>query len=280
MLEYFISSDGFAWVILRVVATLFATILIVRIFRAVCGALGKDTIHIKFIKNVLSAIIWVIGVVLALSWFPNFADAAVALVAGSGIIALMIGLAAQESLGNAFNGMFISIFKPFEVGDRIHLHNADITGFIEDITIRHTVVRTLTNSRIIIPNSIMNKELIENSNFANPQASAFIDVIIIYDSDVTKASEIMAQVIGNHPEFVDTRTDEKKETDPKVPVFVRALGLYGIELRASMWTATITINFASCSDVRKGILQEFENAGIRIASSKFIDPIIISKEGK
>jgi len=246
----------------------------------VCGTLGRDRIHIKFIENVLSAIIWVIGVVLALSWFPNFADAAVALLAGSGIIALMIGLAAQESLGNAFNGMFISIFKPFEVGDRVHLHNANITGFIEDITIRHTVVRTLTNSRIIVPNSIMNKELIENSNFANPQASAFIDVVITYDSDVAKASEVIADVIGNHPEFVDTRPEEKKETDPKVPVFVRALGLYGVELRASMWTATVTTNFASCSDVRKGILQEFETAGISIASSKFIDPITGSKLGK
>jgi len=267
--------------------------------------------------NILSAIIATIGSIIALNWIPAFSTVVAALIAGSGILALTIGLAAQESLGNAFNGLFLSVSKPFEVGDRVHLVNADITGFIEDISIRHTVIRTLNNSRIIVPNSAMNKELIENSNFCNPQAAAFIDVIITYDSDLNKACEIMAQVIGNHPDFVDTRPPDKLEAAqawldnlkltnsdldglnpealinnldeppvsdlespaPKVPVLVRALGLYGIELRASMWTATISNNFAAASSVRKGILHQFKAAGVRIASSKIIDALI-QKGGK
>ncbi|MCL2361859.1 MAG: mechanosensitive ion channel family protein [Defluviitaleaceae bacterium] len=210
--------------------------------------------------------------VIALNWIPAFSTVVTAILAGSGILALTIGLAAQESLGNFFNGLFISVSRPFEVGDRVHLINADITGFIEDISIRHTVIRTLTNSRIIVPNSIMNKELIENSNFCTPQAAAFIDVIITYNSDVNVASEIIARVIGTHPDFVDTRTEEQKENTPMVPVLVRALGLYGVELRARMWTAEI--NFIANSDVRKSILREFEAAGVRIASSKIIDALI------
>jgi len=274
MLQNFLYGDDFIWIVLRFFMTMLATVFVTRIFLAVWNRLGKNTIHHKFLKNVLCAIIWVIGIVTALSWFPQFATAVGALIAGSGIVALTIGLAAQDSLGNAFNGLFISISKPFEVGDRIHLVNADITGFIEDITIRHTVVRTFTNSRIIIPNSVINKELIENSNFCNPQASNFIDIIVTYGSDIPKASEIMAEVIGNHPDFVDTRTAEQLETLPKVRVFIRTLGLYGVELRASMWTATISINFAACSDVRRDILNEFEKAGICISSSKIIDSLI------
>jgi small-conductance mechanosensitive channel len=212
-------------------------------------------------------VIWAAGIMVSVSWLPFFSEAAVALLAGSGIAALTIGLAAQESLGNAFNGLFISIFKPFEVGDRIHLVNANITGFIEDITLRHTVIRTFMNSRIIIPNSVINKELIENSNFCNPQASSFIDVIITYDSDVELACEIMARVLGEHPAFVDTRKDLSL---PKVPVFVRSLGLYGAELRASMWTETILNNFAACSDVRKKIIEEFENENIKISVMKYV----------
>ncbi|MCL2216435.1 MAG: mechanosensitive ion channel family protein [Defluviitaleaceae bacterium] len=275
MWENFLTGDNIGWVSLRVTAIILVTVLVVRSFRMVCRRFINDTIHLKFIKNVLSAIIWLIGVVFALSQFPYFSDAAMALLAGSGIAALTIGLAAQESLGNAFNGLFISIFRPFEVGDRVHLTNANITGFIEDITIRHTVIRTFMNSRIIVPNSVINQELIENSNFCNPQASAFIDVIVTYDSDTEKAREIMARVIGEHKDFVDTRTDEKKETDPKVPVFVRSLGLYGVELRASMWTPTISINFAACSDVRKELLKEFTESGIHFAHSKLIHPMQI-----
>jgi len=273
MLQDFFYDDSVIWVTVRVVATLLATVFVTRLFRMIWRRFGKDTIHQKFIKNVLSIIIWMIGLFLALSWLPHFSDAATALLAGSGLVVLTIGLAAQESLGNAFSGLFISMFKPFEVGDRVHLTNANITGFIEDITIRHTVIRTFMNSRIIIPNSVMNKELIENSNFCNPRASNFIDVIITYDSNVTSACEIIEAVIGGHPDFVDNRTPEQQKTAPKVPVFVRALGLYGIELRASMWTATIANNFAACSDVRKNILSEFEAAGIRIASSKIIDAL-------
>jgi len=271
MFQYFLTSDSSGWIMARVVATLLATMLAAKIFRTAWGYFGRNTIHQKFVQNVLIVIIWIVGIVLALGRFPQFSDAAAALIAGSGIAAITIGLAAQESLGNAFNGLFISISKPFEVGDRIHLVNANITGFVEDITIRHTIVRTFMNSRIIIPNSVINQDLIENSNFSNPQASSFIDVIITYDSDVTKASEIIAQVIGEHADFVDTRTPEQlEEGRPKVPVFVRAIGLYGVELRASMWTATVTNNFAACSDVRRNLLHEFGEAGISIASSEIV----------
>ena len=274
MLDNLLHDEGFIWVTIRVVATLLATILVTRLFRSTWRRFGKDTIHQKFIKNVLSIIIWLIGIFVALNWLPRFSDAATALLAGSGLVMLTIGLAAQESLGNAFSGLFISMFKPFEVGDRVHLTNADITGFIEDITIRHTVIRTFMNSRIIIPNSVMNKELIENANFCNPRASNFIDVIITYGSDVETASEIISRVIKEHPDFVDNRTPMQQSEPLVVPVFVRALGLYGVELRASMWTATIANNFAACSDVRKKILQEFEQAGVRIASSRIIDALI------
>jgi small-conductance mechanosensitive channel len=269
--QNFFRSDEIVWELARFGAKLILTTLITKLFRVIWRrTFTADTIHLKFIKNVLSAIIWVAGVAFALSSFSQFQDIAVAFFAGSGIAALTIGLAAQESLSNAFNGLFISIFKPFEVGDRVHLVNANITGFIEDITLRHTVIRTFMNSRIIIPNSVMNKELIENSNFCNPQASAFIDIIITYDSNVPKACELLAHVIGSHPDFIDTRTPEQRESAPKVPVFVRALGLHGAELRASMWTETITNNFAACSDVRKNVLSEFEKEGIKLSVIKFL----------
>ena len=278
MLYNLLHNEGFIWIAIRITATLLATVLTTHIFRMTWRTLSRDKvkIHHKFIKNMLSIIIWLVGIILALNWLPHFADAATALMAGSGLLILTVGLAAQETLGNTFSGLFISLFKPFEVGDRVNLTGADITGFVEDITLRHTVIRTFTNSRIIVPNSIMNKELIENANYCNPRAANFIDVIITYDSDLTAACEIIARVIGDHPDFVDNRTPEQ-QSDAKVPVFVRSLGLYGVELRASMWTETIANNLAACSDVRKSILREFEKANIRIASSKVMDVFLQEK---
>ena len=271
----FISLYPAAWVVIRILITLLATYGASRVFRILWKKSGKDKIHHKFFCNMFNLIIWLSGFGIALHQLPFFESAAGTLLAGSGIAALTIGLAAQESLGNAVNGMFISMFRPFEVGDRVHLVNANITVFIEDITIRHTVIRTFINSRIIVPNSVINKELIENSSFIGQKASAFVDVTITYDSDIDKAREIMAGAVSGHRDFDDPRTPEQiAQGDPVVYVFVRNLGLYGVELRASMWTRHVNINFAACSDVRYMILKEFEAAGIRIASSKIIDSLL------
>ncbi|MCL2372139.1 MAG: mechanosensitive ion channel family protein [Defluviitaleaceae bacterium] len=272
MLYNFLNSDYLIWEAARAAVVLLVTMVVAKGTVLVWRALGRNTVHHIFVKNLLRVAIWTIGLLVALTRFSQFDDALMAVVAGSGILAIMIGLAAQESLGNAFNGIFLSISKPFEVGDRIHLVNADITGFIEDISIRHTVVRTFTNSRIIVPNSVINKELIENSNFCNPQASSFIDVTVTYGSDLERAMAIMAEVIGNHPDFIDTRAPEIAKIAPKVPVFVRNLGLFGVELRASMWTATVTNNFAASSSVRMAIFYQFSEEGIKFASSNTIDP--------
>ena len=278
MLQNLLYDEGFVWIAFRIVATLLATVLVTQIFRMTWRKLSNDKIkiHHRFIKNTLSIVIWMVGIAMALSWLPHFTDTATAVFAGSGLLILTVGLAAQESLGNTFSGLFISIFKPFEVGDRVNLASSNITGFIEDINLRHTVIRTFTNSRIIVPNSVMNKELIENANYFNPRAANFIDVTVTYDSDVTAACDIMARIIGDHPDFVDNRAPEK-QAGPKVPVFIRSLEFHGVELRASMWTETIANNFAACSDVRRDILREFEKANIRIASSKVMDVFLKEK---
>lgn len=78
--------------------------------------------------------------------------------------------------------------------------------------------------------------------------------------------EIMARVVGEHPNFVDTRGPEEMD-NPKVPVYVRALGIYGVELRASMWTEHVGLSFASCSAVRRQLKHAFDEAGIEFATA-------------
>lgn len=167
--------------------------------------------------------------------------------------------------------MLIAVFHPFQVGDRIHLINNDITGFVEDITLRHTVIRTLTNSRIIIPNSEMGKEKIENADYGDSTASSFLDMSVAYESNLEQAMEVMAEVIGEHPLYCDVRTaEEKAQGVPKVKVFVREFGESGIMLRANMWTRTTSENFEACSDARLAIKKAFDEKGIEIPYNKVV----------
>lgn len=226
-------------------------------------------LNLKFLNSFLKGLVWVIGVLLIIGLIPGMSKLTQTVLAGSGIAAVVLGLAAQESFGNLISGMMIAIFHPFQVGDLIHLIDSDLTGFVEDITLRHTVIRTYTNSRIIVPNSGMSTEKIENLDFADSASVQNIDVTVAYECDLPRAMELMAEVIGSHPLFLDRRTAEQKESGrPKVPVFVQSFGDSGIVLRAGMWTASAAQGYGACSDARLGIKKAFDAAGIEIPYTK------------
>ena len=256
--------------------TLVLTYALVRLLKYIIRRIEKNGIHHRFLANALVAAVWIAGVVTALSTIPALSKLSRTLLAGSGIVAVIMGLAAQDSFGNLLSGLFLSLFKPFEIGDRVKLVNHGITGFIEDITLRHTIIRTLTNSRLIIPNSTMNSELIENANHTSQVASSFVDISISYESDVTLAMKIMADVIGSHESYLDQRTQKDiAKGVPKVPVLVRELGESSVGLRASMWTRTIDENFRACSDVRVRLMEAFRKNGIEIPYNRLV---VIEKE--
>lgn len=258
-------QEGGIFIPIRMALILVITFLIAGLARQITKRTRSDRIIFRFVRNVINVAIYLVGISLALNQLPGFNVGLQTLLAGSGIAALAIGLAAQESLGNAINGVVMTISKPFEAGDRIRLVNADITGYVENITLRHTVIRTFMNSRIIVPNSLINKDLIENSNFHGAKASAFIDVIIRYDADLEEARRIMAEVVEGHPDFVDPRSPDEMHL-PKVEVYVRSLGVYGVELRTSMWTENVGMSFAACSEVRRRVKHAFDQAGIEFAT--------------
>ncbi len=237
--------------------------LVKLIFRRITAK--SNGIHHRFFQNVIVGVIWVVGICAAMTCIPGLSSVARTLLAGSGIVAVVVGLAAQDSFGNLFSGMFITLFQPFQIGDRVRLVNQDITGFIEDITLRHTVIRTFVNSRVIVPNATMNSAIIENSNYATTVASSFLDLSISYESDLKLAMRLMAEEIANHELYLDQRTPEEIAAGKaKVTVLVRSLSDNGIDLRASVWTRTIDDNFTACSDLRARIMEKFKQSGIEI----------------
>lgn len=221
----------------------------------------KEHLHNKYFKNISKAIIIIYAVGLIANQFDSTAKALSVILASSGLLVAVLGFAAQESLSNIINGLFISIFKPFEIGDRVTLVSNKITGIIEDLTLRHTVIKTFTNTRLIIPNSTMNKEIIENAHYGDSRAAMWIDVWVSYDSDIRLAMKLISEIISSHELFIDTRTNKD---DPLVQVLLRELGQSGICLRATVWTSTVSENFLACSDIRLNIKETFDKNNIKI----------------
>ncbi len=222
---------------------------------------GK-TLHIQLLMNILKVLLYIIIGASFLSQFDGFSSTLSALLTSSGILALGLSLAAQESATNLIDGFFLSIFHPFNVGDRVTLPEKDITGTITEMNLRQTTITTFNNSRYIISNSTLNSAIIENSSMTNSYSYP-IDISITYDSDVDLAMKIMADIVANHPDFVDKRTPEQIEAGvPPVSVYFRNYLDSGIELRVSMVTSDVGKSFKACSDVRYQIKKEFDKQGI------------------
>lgn len=218
----------------------------------------------KFIGNSISAIIYIVGISFAIWNVPFLKPIAQSLVAGAGILAIAVGFAAQQSLGNIISGFFIVISKPYKINDRISFPDG-MSGVVEDIGLRHTVIRNFENQRIIIPNSIISNQLLINSNFEDKKICRFVDIGISYSSDIDLARKIMVEEIENHPLNIDNRTSEDIEKgDPRVSVKVTLLGDSAVNMRAWAWADSPQNGFRMYCDVLESIKKRFDKEGIVI----------------
>lgn len=245
------------------------TILGVKVSRKIMDSNHRlkelDPTQFTFIKHFLAGIIYFIGIMSAVYTIPTFRSLVVSIFAGSGVLAIIIGFASQQAFSNIVSGIFIAIFKPFRIGDRVKLIGKETFGVIEDITLRHTMIRTFENKRIIIPNSVISNEIIENSNIIEDKVCNHIEIGISYDSDEDKAIQIIREEAMNHPSFLDNRTfEEINAGDPSVNVRVVGFGDSSVNLKAWVWSNDSVSGFIMKCDLNKSIKQRFDREGVEI----------------
>jgi len=254
---------------IHIAVTLVVTFLLLRLSKAMMNRQEKKNgprIHIKFLSYVFRLFVILLAMASIGSRFDGFKSTLNTILASSGILALGISLAAQASLTNIIDGLFISMFRPFNIGDRVTLpEKNNLTGIVQEINLRHTIIRTYSNTSYIIPNSVMSTSIIDNSNFQTHQYAYPIDVTVSYDADLDKALELVYQAVTTHPDFFDPRTPEQKAAnEPMVTPLVRCFGSSGIELRCMMITENVGKSFKACSEVRIAIKRLFDANDIGI----------------
>lgn len=256
----------------KILLILLFTVVIARIVKKILHAflekksrlIRVDPTRYTFLKHLVTAIIYIIGISFAIYTIPSLKALSVSIFAGAGVLAIIIGFASQQAFSNIISGIFISISKPFRVGDRVKI-GAEVYGKVEDITLRHTVIRTYENKRIIIPNSTINSEKIENYDIGDKKICKFVEFGISYDSDVDKAIKIIQEEAMKHPNFIDNRKEEdKKEGKPPVTVRVMGYGDFAVNLRAYVWAQDQGKAFEMGTDLNKSIKKRFDKEGIEI----------------
>lgn len=223
-----------------------------------------DPTRYKFYRNAIDVIVFILAGFSVIYSIPELRTIGATLFAGAGILAAIIGFASQQAFSNIVGGIFIVIFKPFRVNDLIKVGN-NPWGFVEDITLRHTVIRSFENRRYIIPNSVIGNETILNSSIVDERANNLIEFSVSYDSNIDEVFKILKEEAEKHPLFIDVRTEEEKLAGiSAVETRVLALTDCGVTIRLSVWTSNHLAGFDLKCDLLKSVKERFDAAHIEI----------------
>jgi small conductance mechanosensitive channel len=236
--------------------------------RFVKGASTKlkvDPTKYSFLKNAVEFIVYVCALIIIFNSIPALKNYGTALFAGAGVLAAIVGFASQSAFSNIVSGIFIVIFRPFSVGDRVRVGQL-YTGDVLDITLRHTVIKDFENRRIVIPNSVVNNETIINSTIAEEPLCVFVDIGISFESDVDQAMRILQEEATKHPNCIDNRAPGEVEGgEPQVVVRLINITESALQLRAYAWAKDPSSGFILKCDLFRNIKKRFDENRINLA---------------
>lgn len=211
-------------------------------------ASSKDEMLQSFVRSISYFLCLLIVVIAALSQLGINTSSLVALIGAAG---LAVGLALQNSLQNFAAGVMILIFKPFKRGDFIEA--GGVSGRVEQMGLLMLELRTGDNKTVLIPNGKAFSDSITNYSSNSTRRVDFI-FDIGYDSDITLAKQIVAQVLQEEPRVLNT---------PEPTIAVGALAASSVQLFVRPWVNTSDY-WATYFAITEKVKLEFDKAGISI----------------
>jgi small conductance mechanosensitive channel len=163
---------------------------------------GTATRYRVLRRSITSAVI-LVGLLSALLVIPQVRAVAGGLLASSAVLGIVIGFAAQRTIGNFIAGLLIAFTQPIRLGDRVELE--DTPGTVEEIGLTYTFIRTDEGARLVIPNEKLASDTIRNSTIVGLEKVAEITVQVPLDKDLRAVVELLQEAIAG-------------ERDPQVSV--------------------------------------------------------------
>lgn len=209
---------------------------------------NTETALVKFLGSLIYYLVLAVAIVAALDQVGVQTASIIALLGAAG---LAIGLALQGALGNFAAGVMILFFKPFKLDDFVEI--SEQTGTVEEIQIFNTVLVTLDNKTVIIPNG-----QVTNGNIINysKKGKVRMDMIfgIGYDDDLLQAKQVLEDII---------REDDRVFADPVPTVSVMELGDSSVNFTVRPYVK-IENYWAVYFDTHEAVKLRFDELGISI----------------
>jgi small conductance mechanosensitive channel len=155
-----------------------------------------DRTTISFLQQLGTAAIWILMLILYAHLIPVLRSMGTALLAGASVASVVIGLAAQSTLGNLVAGVSITIYKPFRLGDTLQVTaptGTDI-GVVELISLGYTTLRASDGHLIVLPNAIAASQVTINLNSTYAPYPITLTLRLSRDADIEAARQLALDV--------------------------------------------------------------------------------------
>ena len=249
-----------AWIVSRIIRFIIRKIINKRNLN---NKREYNTTSLKFLMNSVKFFAGLIGLLVIIFTIPVLRAKAALIFSGAGILAAIIGFAAQAAISNLIAGAFIVIFKPFRVGDFIRLDEGRL-GIVEDITLRHTVINNFENKKLIIPNSVISTESILNNTIDDSKVLTFNNFKIGLYADIDLARKIIQEESQKLNHTINNSKSKISANKNKIDVRVVSTLDQSIDLRAYIWINEPFEEFRNRAILTEEVHKRFITEGIEM----------------
>ncbi len=249
MLKTF-TADTLVNAVLTILICVVGWIAIKRLTKLIVKMLDKnqkiDNSIVYLIANTIKALLLFLLIIMALT---QLGIPTTSLVAVLGAGSLAISLAMQNSLSNIASGVILLFTKPFSEGDYISANGAE--GTLVRVGLIHTILNTIDNKRIYIPNGALSSGQIVNYS-AEQERRVELIIPVAYDSDLKAAKQVI---------ITTAQSDSRIDGEPYVRVW--NLNSSSVDIMVRVWVSTADIIEVKCALLEE-IKVALDNAGISI----------------
>lgn len=203
-----------------------------------------DNITNRILRKIARTSIIVVTLVAVLDRFNILGDMTKTFLTNSALLVAVLGFLLQNTLKNILAGALLLSSETFKINQRIRLPEKDISGVIEKINMRHTIIHLTTNERAIVPNSLLNDAIIVNNDLTDSTTIYPLIITIALNKDLIKAKGIIRSIIEENENVLNKDSDTIITTVTKDTV----------ELKTLIKTKDLDTSFDTLSDLRERII--------------------------
>jgi len=205
----------------------------------------------EVLKRVTSLVVYLAGFIILISQFPVVKNLGMGLFASAGAIGLIIGFAAQSTLSNMISGIVLSVSQPLRLDDAV-IMDGDF-GYIEEITLMQTFIRTWDNRRIIVPNDVLSNKIIHNWSIKDPSLLAATIIHVDYNCDIEQLREWIVSTVKESDYW-------SEEGEPGVQVI--DFSEKTVTVRALAWADDPPSAWNLRCEIRESLINHFREEGL------------------